>query len=392
MKKLVCLCSLLFLIVSVVPCASVAGSISTKAPFAFMIDFETGEELLNKNADEAMAPASMSKLMTVYILLEKLKAGVFTLDDEFLVSQNAWQKGGVHTGGSTMFLTPNAKVKIGDLLKGIIVQSGNDACIVVAENVAGSEEQFAIEMNNKAKELGLTNSHFENATGWPNKKHKMSVRDIATLSKLIISNFPEYYDIFSQRYFTYNKIKQENRNPLLFMNKIKADGLKTGHTEASGYGLAASAVEDETNRRIILVVNGLKTMKERGDETKRLIEWGMREFTNAKILTKGQEIAFVPVFMGQESSVKVEALDDLLLTYPKTEKNKINIVFNYEQPVKAPVKKGDVLGKVTVSAPSVTAREVKVIAAEDVPEIGFFGKLLYRIKHIFGFGYDANAK
>jgi len=389
MKKIVCL---LFVFTASFPCVVAASSIATKAPYAFMIDFDTGEELLNKNADKAMAPASMSKLMTVYILLEKLKAGVLSLDDEFLVSQNAWQKGGAHTGGSTMFLTPNSKVKVRDLLKGIIVQSGNDACIVVAENLAGSEEQFVINMNNKAMDLGLTNSHFENATGWPNKKHKMSVRDIATLSRLIISNFPEYYDIFSQRYFTYNKIKQENRNPLLFMDKIKADGLKTGHTEASGYGLAASAVEDETNRRIILVVNGLKTMKERGDETKRLIEWGMREFTNAKILTKGQELGFVPVFMGQEDEVKVVAFDDLLLTYPRTEKNKIKVVFNYEQPVKAPVSKGDVLGKVVVSVPGITDKEVKVVAAEDVCEMGFFGRLFYRIKHIFGFGYDANAK
>ena len=389
MKKVVCL---LFVFAVGFPCALSASSVATKAPYAFMIDFDTGEELLNKNADKPMAPASMSKLMTVYILLEKLKSGVFTLDDEFLVSQNAWQKGGAHTGGSTMFLTPNSKVKIGDLLKGIIVQSGNDACIVVAENLAGSEDQFVAEMNSKAVDLGLTNSHFENATGWPNKKHKMSVRDIATLSRLIISNFPEYYDIFSQRYFTYNKIKQENRNPLLFMDKIKADGLKTGHTEASGYGLAASAIEDETNRRIILVVNGLKTMKERGDETKRLIEWGMREFTNSKIITKGKEVGVVPVFMGQKDEVKVVAFDDLLLTHPKTEKNKIKVVFNYEQPVKAPVNKGDVLGKIVVSAPGVTAKEVKVVAAEDVHEMGFFGKLFYRIKHIFGFGYDANAK
>ena len=391
MKKII---GLLFLIAAGFPCALAAagGGIATKAPYAFMTDFDTGEELLNKNADKPMAPASMSKLMTIYILLEKLKAGVFTLDDEFHVSQNAWQKGGVHTGGSTMFLAPNSRVKIGDLLKGIIVQSGNDACIVVAENLAGSEEQFVIEMNKKAAELGLTNSHFENATGWPSKNHKMSVRDIATLSRLIISNFSEYYDIFSQRYFTYNKIKQENRNPLLFMDKIKADGLKTGHTEASGYGLAASAIEDETNRRIILVVNGLKTMKERGDETKRLIEWGMREFTNAKIITKGQELGSIPVFMGQKDEVKVVALDDLLLTYPKTGKNKIGVVFNYEQPVKAPVNKGDVLGKVVVSAPDVTAREVKVVAAEDVREMGFFGRLFYRIKHIFGFGYDANAR
>ena len=232
-----------------------AKAIETKAKYALLMDAKTGYIMFDKRSDEPMHPASMSKLMTSYLVEEALKSGQYTEDTEFTVSENAWRKGGAKTGGSTMFLKIGQKVKLIDLLKGINIQSGNDACIVVAEGMAGTEEAFASKMTQKAKKLGLTKSTFANATGIPDPNHLMSARDLALLSQHIINDFPEYYPIYSQKEFTYNGIKQGNRNPLLYSLQ-GADGLKTGHTQQSGYGLTAT-VKSPDGRRLILVVNGL---------------------------------------------------------------------------------------------------------------------------------------
>ncbi|MEK9848811.1 MAG: D-alanyl-D-alanine carboxypeptidase family protein, partial [Rhodospirillaceae bacterium] len=241
-------------------CSNASGSqtLETKARHALMIDMETNAVILEKAADEPMPPASMSKLMTIYMVFEKLKAGKLNLKDRFIVSEKAWRK-----GGSKMFVRVNRRVSVKDLLRGIIIQSGNDACIVIAEGLAGSEEAFAEEMNGKAAEIGLKNSQFKNATGWPAEGHYMSARDLATLSSKLIKDFPDYYPMFAEKSFRYSKIKQGNRNPLLY-RRGGADGLKTGHTEASGYGLTASAQRE--GRRLLLVVNGLNSSRERASE------------------------------------------------------------------------------------------------------------------------------
>ena len=364
---------------------SYAISIATDADYALVMDYDTHSVMMEKNADTPMHPASMSKLMTLYILLDKIKSGIISLDDSFLVSENAWKKGGASTGGSTMFLKVGQKVQVSDLLQGIIVQSGNDACIVVAENISGSEEEFVKMMNKKAAELGLEHSHFVNTTGWPAEEHLMSARDIAKLAELIIRNFPEYYGYFSQQSFTFNGIKQDNRNPLLFKEgKIKADGLKTGHTASSGYGLVASAVAPEENRRVIVVVNGTKTMKKRGEETSKLLDWAIREFTHFTVLEKGKNVGSVPVFWGEKETVPVVVSEKILVNVPKTEKNKIKATLNYKKPLKAPLKKGNVIGEVVVSSPYFDTITVPALADENVEKIGYWGEMWEKIKYLFG--------
>ena len=325
LKKTLCFSSLAFFCAVPVN-AAVMG---TEAKYAVVMDYETGTILLDKEGAMPVPPASMSKLMTIYSLMEKMKHGVLSPDDEFTVSEKAWRKGGVKTGSSTMFLKVGEKVKVKDLLKGIIIQSGNDACIVVAENISGSERQFAELMNAKAAELGLTNSHFENSTGWPSEGHKMSTKDIAILSARIIKDFPEYYSIFAQTDFTHNGIKQGNRNPLLYSMAGMADGLKTGHTEGSGFALAASA-KDDNGHRIILVLNGLKSMKARREESTRLMTWAMREFENTSLFAKDETVIEVPVFMGSSKTVKAVPTEDIIITNSKTGKRNLKVLLQYE--------------------------------------------------------------
>ena len=249
-----------------------ARALDIAAREVILIDYQTWTVLEESNADKRMPPSSMSKLMTAFMLFEAIHSGELSLDDEFQVSENAWRKGGAASGGSTMFLEPNTSVRVEDLLRGIIIQSGNDACIVVGENMAGSEEAFADEMTARAYELGMTNSNFTNTTGLPDPEHYTTARDLAILAKRIIVDFPEYYSLYKETEFTYNEIKQFNRNPLLY-RPGGADGLKTGHTNAAGYGLTASAVRD--GRRLIMVANGMESTQARSEETSRLMDWGV---------------------------------------------------------------------------------------------------------------------
>ena len=342
-----------------------------------MIDLGTGSILLSKHADEQMHPASMSKLMTVYMLLERLKDGRLKLTDEFPISEKAWKM-----QGSKMYVEVGKRVSIHDLLRGIIVQSGNDACIVVAEGIAGSEAAFAEAMNKKAKELGLTNSHFANASGWPNPNHLMSAHDLATLATDIIQRFPKYYELFSEKSFTYSNIRQSNRNPLLYKN-LGVDGLKTGHTEASGYGLVASGVRN--GRRLLLVVNGLNSVNERARESERLINWGFREFTDLDLYKAGQQVALANVWLGASETVPLVVNKAVITSIAQARKKQLKLTVHYRGPIPAPIRKGTEIASLTIDAPGVTPREVPLYAGADVAKLGPMGRIFAAIKFlIFG--------
>lgn len=361
--------------ISVIGCAAPAlAQVDTAAKQALLVDYGTGAVLLEKNADELMPPSSMSKLMTTYMVFDRLKNGSLSLDDTLPVSENAWRK-----QGSKMFVHVGDRVKIQDLLRGIIVQSGNDACIVVAEGLGGSEESFAAEMTRKSRDLGLTASVFKNATGWPDEGHLMTARDLSVLAKRLIADFPEYYRIYSELNFSYSGITQGNRNPLLYKN-MGADGLKTGHTEAAGYGLTGSAQRGE--RRLILVINGLSSMKERAEETERLIEWGFREYDNYALFKGGEVVADAEVWLGDAPSVPLIAGQKLEVTLPRKVRRDMKVVAQFNGPVPAPVKKGAVIGQLVVSAPGMKPVELPLLAGADVERLGFLGRIQSALKHI----------
>lgn len=360
-----------------------AAAIETKAREALLMDFHTETVMFAKDADVAMPPSSMSKLMTTYVVFELLKQGKLKMDDVFTVSENAWRKGGAASGGSTMFLEPNSQATVEDLLHGIIIQSGNDACIVVAENIAGSEESFAELLNRKAKEIGLSGSHFTNATGLPDPDHYMTARDLATLAKRLILDFPEYYSMYSMTEFTYNGITQHNRNPLLYM-PIDADGLKTGHTEIAGYGLTASAKRGD--RRLILVVNGLSSTKERGQETQQLLDWGFRSFENRNLFKAGDTVENAEVWLGEMATVPLVIDRDLRLTMPRRPGDDFQVKVVYDGPVPAPIQKGQQIARLVVDAPEMERKEYPLVAGADVPKLGFFGRMVAAAKNMV-FGY-----
>ncbi len=326
-----------------------------------------------------MPPASMSKLMTVYMVFERLKEGSLSLDDSFSVSENAWRKGGAKSGSSTMFLEPGSRARVEDLIRGIIVQSGNDACIVLAEGLASSEQAFAEEMTLRARKLGMDTSVFRNATGWPDPDHHMTARELAILARHTIRDFPEYYHYYSEKRFTYNGIRQGNRNPLLYRD-IGADGLKTGHTEVSGYGLTASVVRGE--RRLILVVNGLPSIKDRSRESERLIEWGFREFNNYKLFNAAEAVAEADVWLGEEKAVPLVIDKDLVITLPRKARRNMKVVASYDGPLSAPIAKGDAVAKLVVSAPDMEDIEVPLVAGTDVGQLGLFGRLGAALKYL----------
>ena len=372
MKKI-----LLFLCLGVLS-ANVAQAFETSARNAILVDFDTGAYIYAKNHEDQMPPASMSKLMTVYIIFDKLKSGLLSLDDEFTVSENAWRKGGAASGGSTMFLKIGESVTVDDLLKGIIIQSGNDACIVAAENIAGSEEDFASLMNETAKKLGLKNSVFANSTGLPDENQLMSAEDLALLARAIIKDFGEYYHIFKQKEFTHNGIKQGNRNPLLY-SMTGADGLKTGHTEEAGFCLTGSAVRG--GRRLIEVIAGLKTNKDRSVESERLMSYGFREFKNVKIFEKGQVLGQAKVWYGTQNVVDMVVLSDVLKTLKKNEMKNYTFKLVYDEPIKAPIKKGDIIGKVEIKTPTGGVETISLAAGSDVAKKGLFERLISNLRY-----------
>lgn len=351
--------------------------INTSAKQAIVLDYNTGAVLLEKSADERMPTSSMSKVMSMYMVFDALNNNVFSLEDELLVSEKAWRK-----GGSKMFVEVGKKVKIEDLLRGVIIQSGNDATIVLAEGISGSEDAFAENITLKAKDLGMNNSNFANASGWPDPNHYSTARDLSILASALITDFPQYYHYFSEEEFTYNNIKQRNRNPLLYRN-IGADGIKTGHTEDGGYGLIGSGTYND--RRVILVINGLEDEQARAQESARLLEWGLRRFENRKIFNEGDEIERVEVALGKEKTVAATSDRDLLVTLPKALNNGFKVTAKFKEPLLAPVNKGDQVGTLIIEVPNQNIIEHPLYAAENVKKLGGFSSTIQKIK-LFFFG------
>ena len=346
------------------PSAS-AQPFQTIAPYALLMDADSHTVLFEKAADELMVPASMAKIMAVEVVFNELKQGRLSLDTEFVVSDNAWRKGGGPSGGSSMFAQLNSRIRLEDLLRGIIVQSGNDASIVVAEGIAGSEENFARMMTRRARELGLTKSVFRNSTGYHHPEQKVTARELAQLALHIIETYPNYYKMFGERDFTWNKIRQQNRNPLLTMD-IGADGLKTGMVDESGFGLVGSAVQN--GQRLIVVVNGLKTGRDRANEARKLLDWGFRAFDSRQLFGADEVIGYASVFGGSPGSVPLVANKPVRLLTPRGSGSGDRVAARivYTGPLKPPVRKGTAVARLRVTRGDVQALDLPLYAGADV--------------------------
>jgi D-alanyl-D-alanine carboxypeptidase (penicillin-binding protein 5/6) len=351
--------------------------IGTLAKQAFMVDPQTSTVLLFKDADKPMHPSSMAKLMTIYILFEELNAGRLKLDTRFRVSERAR-----NMGGSRMFVELGSEVTVEDLIKGMIVLSGNDACVVVAEGMSGNEDSFAERMTAKGREIGMIGTVFKNSSGWPAEGQWTTARDLAVLSWRTIEDFPKLYRYYSEMNWSYNNIKQENRNRLLKITP-GTDGLKTGHTEEGGFGQATSAVRD--GRRLILVVNGLASMGERAQETSRLMEWGYRDFTNTTVFRAGDTVVEAPVWLGAQPKVPLVVSRAVQITAPTGQAVSPRVVARFEGPLPAPIVKGTKIGTAAVTLPDNRVIEYPLEAGADVARMGVFGRVTTMIQHyLFG--------
>ncbi|HXL49743.1 MAG TPA: D-alanyl-D-alanine carboxypeptidase family protein [Xanthobacteraceae bacterium] len=335
----------------------------TAAAHAILIEAGSGSVLFEKAADDLIPPASLSKLMTQEVVFNLLKQGRLKATDEFIVSTNAWRRGGAPSHTSSMFIPIHSKVSVDDLLHGAIIQSANDACIVLAEGISGNESSFAELMTKRARELGLAKSTFGNSTGLPDPRQLMTARELAKLARHIIESYPDYYKYYSEREFTWNKIRQFNRNPLLTVN-IGADGLKTGFTKEAGYGLVGSAVQN--GLRLIVVVNGLRSEKERADEAKKMLEWGFHNFQSGLLFAEGQEIAQAKLYGGTKGHVPLTARKEVRLMVPRGSRDKIIARVVYSGPVPAPVQQGQKIGTLKVWRGEFVVLEVPLEAAESV--------------------------
>src|SRR5271169_3988831 len=333
------------------------------APTAILTEASSGSVLFEKNADELRAPSSMMKLMTAEVVFHAVKQGDIKLTDEFHVSENAWRRGGAPAGGSTMFAALNSRIAVDDLLHGAIIQSGNDSCIVLAEGIAGNERAFAEMMTKRARELGLARSTFANSNGLPDPGNKMTVRELATLARYIIQTYPEFYKLFGEKEFTWNKIRQQNRNPLL--NSLEgADGLKTGYTKEGGYGMVGSAVQNGV--RLIVAINGLDDPEDRATEAKKMLEWGFRNFEARTLFAADQPIGFAKVFGGESRSVKLTSREPIKVMVQKNGSDKLIARLVYTGPVRAPVESGQRVGLVKVWRGGNIAVEAPVYAGESI--------------------------
>jgi D-alanyl-D-alanine carboxypeptidase (penicillin-binding protein 5/6) len=370
--RLIRLCLALALGACLTLAAHSAKAFETNASAAYVMDMTTGTILLDKNADTPLPPASMSKLMTLYVAFEAIRDGRLTLDEKLPVSQHA-----MDYGGSTMFLDTTDRVSVEDLIRGIIVLSGNDACAVLAEALSpdGTEEGFARFMTQRAQQMGMTNSVFQNSNGWPAPGHVMSMRDLGLLARRLIEDFPEFYPMFAETEFKFDgraPQNTQNRNPLLRMG-VGADGLKTGHTQQAGYGLVASAKQGD--RRIILVVTGLPSAQARADETRSIVGWAFRQFVRKSVLEADTEVARADVWMGREDSVGLVAAEDVAALVPVLSQDELTARIEYTGPVQAPVAKGDTLAQLVLTPEGLPEVTVPLVAASDVPEGGFMVRL-----------------
>lgn len=343
----------------------------TTADAAFVMDYGTGTVLLEKNADQPLPPASMSKLMTLYLLFEAVRdSDAITLETEFPVSSRAKSM-----GGSSMFLNELDRPTVMDLIRGIIVQSGNDATVVVAEGLAGSEEAFARMMNERAESLGMTQSHFTNASGWPDPQHRMSMRDLGILAQHLIEDFPEFYKLFAEKEFAFDgrvPSNHSNRNPLLYLD-IGADGLKTGHTEQAGYGLVGSAVQGD--RRVIFVVSGLDSAAARARESEAIVNWSFRQFSEKTIAKAGEPIGAADVWMGANSQVSLVPAEDVRILLPALASGGVPAEIVYQGPVEAPVAQGQQIAELVIRPEGLPERTVPLVAAQAVPKGGFLSTI-----------------
>ena len=370
---------ILILIISSIFIFNRALALNTTASQAIIYDYETKTVIFEKNSKELVSPSSMSKIMTIYYLFKKLKDGEIKLTDEFKVSKKAWKK-----GGSKMFVNVGESVKVEDLIRGIIVQSGNDACIVVAEAISGSEELFAEELNLLGQEIGLKNSNFTNSTGWPDPEHLMTVEDLLTLTIRTIEDFPEYYHYYAEKEFTYSNIKQNNRNPLLYSN-IESDGLKTGHTSLGGYGIVVSIKQN--NRRLILVLNGLKSSKERAKESERLSKIAINQYFNYLISEEDKIIKNLNVWGGKKKYIGAIPNQKIMVTIPKKVKNNLKMVVRYKLPLIAPIYKDKPIAELIVKKndTNTVLSKFNLYPEEDVEKASFLAKIYYNFKYlIFG--------
>lgn len=338
----------------------------TTAPHAILIDAKSGTVFFEKKADDLVQPASMSKLMTMVMVFEALKAGTVTENTEIPISVNAWKRGGASSGGSTMFAKVNTQVKLIDLMHGAMIQSANDACIAIAEGMAGSEEEFAARMTQRGKELGLENAVFRNVTGLPKPENRASVRDLAILARYVVSEFPEYYKIYGKPEFTWNNITQKNRNPLL-LDYPGADGMKTGYIREAGYGLVGSAVRD--GRRLILVVAGLSSISGRKEEAQKLLDWGFRQFKTVEVYAAGDVVSKARVWGGTSRWVDLVIRQDLRLALSAKEQENVEVKLSYAGPLIAPVKAGTPIGTVRFLTDGKAIADVQVETANEVAAV-----------------------
>lgn len=364
---------------------STAAEIDTSAEYAFVTDFGSGKVLMEKEPDTLMKPASMAKIMTVYIAFERIADGSLSLDDTFLISEKAWRK-----GGSKTFVEVGKEVSVRDLLFGVVVQSGNDAAIAIAEGISGTEEGFSEEMNYVARKLGMENTVFRNSTGWPHLEQHTTARDLNILATALIREFPvekypELYPMFAEQDFTYNGIKQGNRNPLVYGTQ-GADGLKTGHTAESGYGLVGSANRD--GQRVVMVLNGMKSMKQRSSESRRLIDLMFREFKLYRFYEKDQSVERANVWLGTQSKIDLVLEEPLHLVMARSDRRKMKVTVNWNDPVPAPITAGQPIGTLVLELPSGKST-YPLLAAENVSGLGMFDRVGEALKYlIFGASAD----
>ena len=349
-----------------------APGFETRAEFLVITDHDTGEVLFEKNAHVPMVPASMTKIMTATIVFDRIRRGLLSLDDEFRVSPDAWIRGGAQSGSSTMFLKPDSFVSVRELLYGVIVQSGNDACIVLAEGIAGNEVAFALMMNEKAEELGLESAYFKNATGWPAEEHVISAHDLVKLASYTIDTFPKLYKIYAEKSYTWNEITQPNRNPLLLAGFPGVDGLKTGYTSVSKYGFVGSVVKN--GKRRIFVLNGLETQSARRAESIRVARSAFGEFKSYKIFSEGDKAGAAKVFMGKAETVPLMVRDDVYYGLHKSLRGQLSAQIRYQSPIPAPIREGEKIAELIISAPGKAVKTVPLYAGADIDRKSLFGR------------------
>ncbi len=365
--------------------SSNAAEVDSSAEFAFVTDFASGKVLMEKDPDALMKPASMAKIMTVYIAFQRIADGSLSLDDTFLISEKAWRK-----GGSKTFVEVGKQVSVRDLLFGVVVQSGNDAAIAIAEGISGTEDGFAEEMNYVARGLGMSNTVFRNATGWPDPEQFTTARDLNILATALIRDFPvdeypELYPMFAEKNFTYNGIKQGNRNPLVYGTQ-GADGLKTGHTEESGYGLVGSAIRD--GQRVIMVLNGMQSMKQRSSESRRLMDLMFREFKLYRFYGQNEAVDRANVWLGTQSKIDLVLKEPLELVLARSDRRKLKVSVQWTDPVPAPIRAGQTVGTLVLELPS-GKTSYELLAARDVAALGMFDRVGEALKYlIFGASVD----